>query len=425
MSLRSLTTRADLPLAGNKNLAVRVTVLERGCVRYVVRTAHVRGTFVLIPEHLRGGSVLPSSLRVQFGDGMDICGYYEHRPDEPVIFGMRLHGWTDGIDPDHVSDGWFLGRYAASLRAGVHRQLTTTVRRRTEDVIRALVAHWRSLPRRQELLLAAARPTAEDLAMHEAELAAQAEGEVADLQGMRAAARRRLNVVTGIIRRRPRPVRATDPAPVRLSLVDRRNRPLGTITVREVAVNEDVAGTVVYEVHGARVHGRFTVGRNVYRPQPLPQGVHVAYGHARARYFEYERDHEPTVNGVRLDGGWDHSTTDDLTASTPDRLPAHVRLTRTTGHSAPAATARRAAAVLRILALHYLDRPDAGALRLAAAQDMAWKHLSDTRQALRDLRREQTAAERRARQHRAREQQYRALLVSALPGLDTALRPAA
>ncbi|MEU6331478.1 hypothetical protein ABZ851_30005 [Streptomyces sp. NPDC047049] len=414
-----------MPLAGGKTLTARITALQHGRLRFVVRSAHIRGTFVLIPEHLRGGSVLPSRLRVQFGDGMDDCGYYEHRPDEPVIFGMPLHGWTDGIDPDHVSDGWFLGRYAASLRAGAHRQLTTTVRRRTEDVIRALVAHWRNLPNRHELLLAAARPKADALAVHEAELAAQAEDEAVELQGQRAAARRRLNVVTGIIRRRPRPIRAADPAPVRLPLVDYRNRTLGTITVREVAVNEDVAGTVVYEVHGARVHGRFTVGRDIYRPQSLPQGVHVAYGHARARYFEYERDHEPTVNGVRLDGGWDHSTTDDLTASTPDQLPAHVRLTRTTGHSAPAATARRASAVLRVLALHYLDRPDAEPLRLAAAQDMAWKHLNDTRQKLRDLRREQTAAERRARQHRAREQQYRALLASAAPGPDTALRRAA
>ncbi|MFD3422628.1 hypothetical protein [Streptomyces decoyicus] len=425
MSLRSLTTRADLPLAGKKNLAVRVTVLEHGGVRYVVRSSHIRGTFVLIPEHLQGGTVLPSSLRVQFGDGMDGCSYYDHRPDEPVIFGMRLHGWTDGIDPHHISDRWFLGRYATSLRAGVHRQLTTKVGRRTEDVIRALVAHWRSLPNRHELLLAAARPKATDLAMHEAELAAQAEGQVSELQSMRAAARRRLNVVTGIMRRRPRTIRAADPAPVRLPLVDRRNRPLGTVTVREVAVNEDVAGTVVYEVHGARIHGRWTVGRDIYRPMPLPEGVHVAYGHARARYFEYERDHEPTVNGVRLNGGWDHRTTDDLTPSTPAHLPARVQLTRTTGHSAPDATARRASAVMRVLALHYLARADAEALRLAAAQDLAWEHLRETQKDLRDLRCQQTAAERRARGHRAREQHYRALLTSAVPGPATTLRSAA
>ncbi|MFJ8677364.1 hypothetical protein [Streptomyces sp. NPDC093589] len=411
-----------MPLAGNKTLSARITVLEHGRVRYVVHGPHIHGTFHLVPEQLQGGTVLPSSLRVQFGDGVDGCDYYEHRTDEPVIFGMSLHGWTDGIDPDDVSDGWFLGRYATSLRAGVHRELTTKVRRRTEDVIRALVAHWRTMPHRNELLLAAARPKAGALALHEASLAAQAEDEVTELQGTRAAARRRLNVVTGIIRRLPRPIRAADPAPVRLPLMDRRNRPLGTITVREVAVNEDIAGTVVYEVHGAHVHGRFTVGRDIYRPQPLPEGVHVAYGHARARYFERERDHEPTVNGVRLDGGWDHGTTGDLSPSTPASLPAHVRLTRTSGHSAPDATARRASAVLRVLALHYLDRPDSAALRLAAAQDLAWKHLRDTREKLRDLRRRQTAAERRARQHREREQQYRALIASAVLGPDTALR---
>ncbi|WP_431983941.1 hypothetical protein [Streptomyces qinglanensis] len=415
MTSKNRTTRADLPLTDGGKLAARVTVLDRGCVRYVVRGPHIRGTFVLSPEHLRGGTVLPSTLRVQFGDGTDDCGYWEHRDDEPVIFGMRLHGWTDGIDPDQVSDRWFLGRYARSLRPnGVHRELTSTVRRRTEDVIRALAAHWRRLPYRHELVLAAARPQAEELAQHEAQLATRAEAEAAELRDERLRARRRVNVLTGIRRRSPLPVRPAAPALVRLPLVDRRGDRLGVISVREVAVDSGIPGTVVYEVHGARVHGRFTVGRNIYRPQPLPEGIHVAYGHARKRY-ERERDHEPTVNGVRLDGRWDHDTTADVTASVPAHLPAHVRLTRTTGHSAPDATASRASAVLRALALHYLARPDVEALRLAAAKAEAPRLLTETRTRLRDLRRRQAAVARRAQQHRAREQQYRALVPTSAP----------
>ncbi|MFH0246180.1 hypothetical protein ACGRHY_28030 [Streptomyces sp. HK10] len=413
MTFQNVAARADLPLPGIGTLAARVTVLEHGCVRYVVHGPHIRGTFVLIPEHFRDGTILPSTVRVQYGDGTGPCGYAEHRPDEPVIYGVRLHGWTGGIDPANVPNGYFLGRYATSLRAGgVHRELTSAVRRRTEAVIRSVTRHWRNLPHLHDLLTAAARPNAKALASHEADLAAQAKAEVAELRQARARACHQLNVITGIIRRAPRPTLAPDPSPVRLPLVDSRKRPMGTVTVREVAVNDDVAGAVVYEVHGARVHGRFTVGRDIYRPLPMPEGIWVAYGHARQRYFEYERSHEPTVNGVRLDGEWNRSTTDGLTAATPADLPAHVRLTRTTGHSAPAATARRASAVLRALALHYLRRPDVEALRLAAAQDHAPPHLGNTRTEIRDLRRQQEAAERRVRRHLAREEQYRALLTA-------------
>lgn len=403
------TSRVDLPLVGGGTLAARVTVLDRGCVRFVVRGPHIRGTFVLIPEHLRDETILPSTLRVQFGDGTGGCAYYEHRHDEPVVHGVPLHGWTGGIDPDAVSEDWFLGKYAASLRPnGVHRQLTSTVSRRTEATIRTLIEHWRQLPR-YPLLLAAALPNLEFLASHENELAAEAEAEVARLEVNRASTRQRVNVLTGIRRRAQTPIRDADPAPVRLPLADRRGRPLGFITVREVAVDEDVAGTVVYEVHGARVHGRFTVGRNILRPQPLPEGIFIAYGHARQKHFEYVREHEPTVNGVPLNGHWDHRRTDDITASAPDSMPSRVRLTRTTGHSAPDATARRASAVMRALALHYLSRPDVEALRLAAAKEEAPFLLSETRRALREMRREQTAAEQIARRHRAREDEYRAL----------------
>lgn len=112
-------------------------------------------------------------MRVQYGEGTGPCGYAEHRPDEPVIYGVRLHGWTGGIDPANVPNGYFLGRYATNLRAGgVHRELTSAVRRRTEAVIRSITRHWRNLPHLHDLLTAAARPNAKALASHEADLAA-------------------------------------------------------------------------------------------------------------------------------------------------------------------------------------------------------------------------------------------------------------
>ncbi|MFD9038752.1 hypothetical protein [Streptomyces bottropensis] len=419
MSPTALTTRAELPLADGGTLVTQVTALPHGRVRYVVRAPHVRGTFVVVPEHLQDGTVLPSTIRVQYGDGAEPVGYYEHRPDEPVVYGVRVHGWTGDLDPASVPDGYFLGQYATNLRDNrVHRQLTSAVRRRTEAVIRAIVRHWYTLPQREALLRSAARVKAPALAEHEAAKAAKAEAEAADLQQQRTLARRKLNAVLGIARRIPRPALRPNPVPVRLPLVDGRGRPMGSVRVTEVAVDEAVRGSVVYEVTGARVHGRFTVGRDIYRPLPLPEGIWVAYGHARQAHFEDEREHEPTVNGVRLNGAWNRDTSEDLTATTPKELPARVRTSRTTGHSAPPATARRASAVLRALALHYLARPDVGALQLAAAQDNVRGQRAEARRELRELRERHRAAEQRARAHRSRERQYRSLAVSAADSRD-------
>lgn len=413
MSPTTLTTRAELPLADRGTLVAQVTALPDGRVRYVVRAPHVRGTFVVVPEHLQDGTVVPSTVSVQYGDGAEPVGYYEHRPDEPVVHGVRVHGWTGDIAPAAVPRGYFLGQYATNLRNNrVHRQLTSAVRRLTEAVIRAIVGHWYTLPHREALLRSAARSKAPAFAEHEAAKAAKAEAEAADLQEQRALARRKLNAILGVARRIPRPVRRPDPVPVRLPLVDGRGRPMGSVRVHEVAVDGAVRGSVVYEVTGARVHGRFTVGRDIYRPLPMPEGIWVAYGHARRPHFENEREHEPTVNGVRLSGAWNLDTIEDLTATTPKEMSARVRTSRTTGHSAPSATARRASAVLRALALHYLARPDVEALQLAAAQDNAPGQRAAVRRELRELRERHRTAEQRAQTHRSRERQYRSLAVS-------------
>ncbi|MEU5425918.1 hypothetical protein AB0H73_09955 [Streptomyces olivoreticuli] len=390
---------------------MRVTTLEYGRVRYTLRAPHIRGTFVVVPEAFTDGPVLPRTVTVQYGDGIGPVGhhYRDHRPDEPVVYNVHLHGWTPEINPEAPPAGYFLGPYAVSLRNGVRRELTSAVRRRTETLLRALAAHWSRLPHRHELVTAASCRNAAARADHESEQAAHYEAEAQQVADQRRAVRRRLNVITGIIRRRPRPVREADPAPVKVPITDDRGRPMGVLTVREIAVNEDIPGTVVYEVHGVRVHGRFTVGRDFYHAPPMPEGIHVFYGHARTWPFPREHEHEPTVNGVHVSGGWDRSTAADITATTPADLPATVRTGLTTGHSAPAATERRASAVLRALALRYLARPDAEALRLAAAKDRAPRQRAETRRELRELRERQAHAEDRTAYHRDREQQYLAL----------------
>ncbi|MFF8786706.1 hypothetical protein [Streptomyces sp. NPDC015125] len=408
MSIRRLTQRIELPLPGIGSAAARVTVLERGRVRYIVRAPHVSGTFVVVPDHIANGPILPSTVAVQFGDGTEPLGsfYRKHRPDEPVVHGVRVHGWTGHLHPDDLPTGWFLGRYAAGLRNGIHHELARGTRRRIEAVILAIVAHWRNLPCRRALMVTAAREKAEEYAEHEGNLAAAAEAQAVELERDRRAVRHRICALAGILRRRPRPVLAPRAEPVQLPIEDPRRGPLGQITVREVAVNAEVAGTVVYEVTGARISGRFTVGPNRYRPEPIPQGVWVAYGHASGAYFEDERAHAPVVNGVRLCGQWDHDTSDDITLTAPDTIGARVP----SRGSAPYATERRTAAVVRALALHYLRRPDLVSLRLAAAQANVPHLRADTRRQLSEVRKQLAIEERNARRHRARERELRSLV---------------
>ncbi|MER0476812.1 hypothetical protein ABR737_00315 [Streptomyces sp. Edi2] len=408
MSLRHLTERVELPLPGTGSAAARVTVLERGRVRYVVRAPHVRGTFMVVPDHIANGPILPATVAVQFGDGLEPLGsfYREHRPDEPVVHGVRVHGWTEHLYPDDLPTGWFLGRYAAGLSNGIHRELTRGTRRRTEAMILAIVTHWRSLPCRRDLMVTAAREKAAEYAEHEGNRAAAAEAQAAELERERRAVRHRICVLAGILRRRPRPVQAPRAEPVQLQIEDPRRGPLGQITVREVAVNAEVAGSVVYEVTGARISGRFTVGPNRYRPEPIPHGIWVAYGHASGRYYEDERAHAPVVNGVRLCGQWDHDTSDDITPTAPNTIGARVP----SRGSAPYATERRTAAVVRALALHYLRRPDLAALRLAAAQANVPSLRADARRQLSEVKKQLAIEERNARRHRARERELRSLV---------------
>ncbi|MGW1002097.1 hypothetical protein ACWDBD_19710 [Streptomyces sp. NPDC001118] len=418
MTPQPATTRHDTEIPGFGRLSLLVTTLEHGHVRYVVRGPHVRGTFVVIPEALYNGTVLPSTVKVQFGDdadpvGDDLSFWSTHRPDEPVVFNVRLHGWTESINPDDPPSSYFLGPHAHNLRDnGMRRELSSAIRRRAEALVRAVVVHWAALPHRQDLVLAAVRHRAVKLAEHEAGKAAELEAEMARVQADRKRIRDRLNAVLGVVRRRPLPVRPADPAPVKVPIVDNTGRSMGVLTVREVAISDVVPGTVVYEVSGARVEGRFTVGRDRSRPRPIPSGVRVTYGHVSTRSpYEVRQDREPTVNGVLLGGYWNwDARTDDITSTAPARLPAFAHSGVREGMSPSSATERRASAVLRALALRYLARRDVAALQLAAAQGEAPERLRECRQALRELRENYRTLKAAAARHRDREAQYRALI---------------
>ncbi|WP_372412790.1 hypothetical protein [Streptomyces luteireticuli] len=405
---------AVLDVHGVGNITVQMTTLEHGRARYVVRGPRVTGTFVVIPEVRLGGPVLPDRLQVQFGDGLTSVSWYTARDDEPRVFGVQMHGWTGDIAPDAPPTSYFLGRYACSFRdlSVAWSRMPDGARQRTEAVVLALVKHWSARSDRHQLVLAAARQRAREYAEHERHEAERLEAELAAVRAERAAIRRRINVITGLIRRRQPDIRKPDPDPVPLPFTDRNGQQLGVLAVREKEVNSR-PGYVVLEAVGGRVRGTFTVGPDLYDTDvPIPRGTHIYYGRPKdddSRFLP-DCDDEPTVNGVALTGGWEHrSSTDDITPTSPDWLPAR---SARNGHTAPDATRRRASAALRALALWFDSRPDAEALRLAAAKDRASKTLRAARQELGKLRKQEARVSAALRRHRQREQQYRALLAS-------------
>jgi hypothetical protein len=409
----------DLPSGGT--LTVRETVLDHGRVKLTVRGPHTRGTFIIAPEALRGGPVIPATVRVQYGEGASRGRYYQPRDDEPVIHGVRIHGDTSRLDPQQIPQQHFLGQYATSTTNSSTARIPDAARARTEAVVRRLLQHWQSRPGHHALLHAAAREHAAAHAAYEDEKAARLEAEVEELEQARATARRKVNALTGLIRRHQPPPRAVNDTPLKVPFADRYGAHLGVLTVREQSVNS-LPGRVVYTVTGGRVHGTFTIGPYPHGDTVLPNGISIDYGVPRSR-FSRDKDHEPTVNGVRLHGGWSHSgDTSVITPATPPRLPARVRTGPSTACSAPEATQRRASGVLRALALLYLARPDNEALRVAAGKERASQLLACTRKRLKELRAQQHRKTAAAREHRNRAELYRAVLTS--PGAPAGGRAA-
>lgn len=361
------------------------SVGDRGSVRYAVDGPRLTGTFLVIPEWTYDGPVIPDTVRVQFGDGPEGCGWYGGREGEPVVNGVRIHGWSGSISVPVLPGRYDLHTYAVAVGpGGVHRRIPEGAERRLSALVDTLLRIWLARADRADLLEAAAAwPTARRL-QHERTNASELRGELQRLRSEQDAARALVNRITGVMRRRPAAVRETDGREARLALTDGRGRALGSCAVRERSVNE-LPGTVVYEVHGARVHGSFTVGPGRYGTTAVPGGLHVAYGRSTALHFGPVQD-QPTVNGVSLSGGWNSASAEAVTASSPDHLPASVSTGTLTFTSAPAATVRRASAVLRALALHFLARPDLPALRLAAAKAQAASSLAAARADVRRLR---------------------------------------
>ncbi|MFE6273939.1 hypothetical protein ACFVQ9_34700 [Streptomyces goshikiensis] len=408
-----------MPLRGYGTLTVHTVVLDHGRVRYTVRGPHVRGVLVVVPELRHGGPVVPKTVYVQFGDDTESGGWYSPRPEEPKVRNARIHGLTDSIDPRTVTRrSHFLASHAVVLRDdGTTHRIPDGARALTAAVIVTIVKDWNTRPDRNELLLAAARHKAEANAAHERSSAEKQEAELDSVRTDRVAARRRILQVAGLVRRRQPAVMPPALETVRLPFFDRTGARMGVLRVREKEVNA-LPGRVVYEVEGGRVRGTFAVGPDLYdTTSAIPQGIYVSYGHpsSSADWPRWSREctDEPTINGVQLSGGWSHGgRSADITTTYPSCPPASVRLGPNTSTSAPSATERRASAVLRALALHYLSRRDVDALRIATGKHRAAHTRAASRNRLDRLRVRERRLVASVRRHRTRERQFLDLLTA-------------
>ncbi|MFF1717301.1 hypothetical protein [Streptomyces sp. NPDC058268] len=413
------TTSTNLQLPGSGTLTVRDTVLQCGRVKYSVSGPRIKQCALIIsPETLRDGAILPTTVTVQYGDGQP-GRLYVPRPDEPVVSGIRIHGFTSRLDPARIPEQDFLGEYAGAASTIFTTRIPDGARTYMEAVVRSLLAHWQSRPDRAALVRAAAVATADEYARYEDAKATKLEDEIRSVVQKRVDARREVNVLTGLVRRRQTAVRPADPTPVKVPFFDHLGGRIGDFTVREQSVSGSghTPGNVVYEVDGPRVRGSFTVGREVSSASPWPGGVRIVYGVPIDDGGDEATD-EPVINTIRLQGRWRHrGDTDSITVTSPGRLSAPRRMAsaphQAEGRSVPEATQHRAFGVLRALALRYLARPDAEALHLAAAKDRAPGLLLATRQRLRNLAAEQRKLSTAARQHRERASRYRELLTLA------------
>lgn len=395
-------------------LKIRTSVLDHGQSRYEIVGRHVRGTVVVVPSTPNGGPVIPTAVRVRFGGAQGSASWSAPRSDEPIVHGVRIHGYTDNINPRTVSrrDHFLASDAVARTDSGRTRRIPDGARALTEAAVVAVVKHWHRRDDRALLVRAAARSSAADRVRYEDREIARLQAELRMVRDARAAARRCISQVAGLVRRRQPSVQPPATGAARVPFVGPDGVPMGTLTVREKEVDV-LPGRVVYKVEGGRVRGTFTVGPDLYDySQAIPQGIYISYGRPVSGTSRRACADEPSVNGVQLSGGWAHGRRgDDIIPTSPDHLPAQVRLGPTTSASAPAATSQRASAVLRALALHYLARPDAGALRIAAGKERAGVTAAAARERLGRLRKQDSLLTSRLRRHRARRQEYLGLLI--------------
>ncbi|MDX3065563.1 MULTISPECIES: hypothetical protein [Streptomyces] len=401
-----------LGLPGRPSVSVTSDVLEHGQVRYVVRGRRLHGTLIVVPETPYGGPLEPRTVRVHFGDGTDQVKAFTPRPDEPVVNGVRIHGATESINPATVQRAhYFLASRAVVLRNGYEsRRIPDGARTVTEALVVAVVRHWRQRPDRSDLIRAAARHRANAQAAYERLKVRALEEELAGVRADRAGARQRSRQLTGLVRRRQPPVQAPHAIPVRLPLAASDGTDLGALTVRELEVNV-LPGRVVYEISGPRVgRGLVTLGPDIYGNSPLPGGLYACWGRpTNAAWFTKDRIGMPKINGVTVHGGWSHSGR-TVTATSPDTSKAQVPAGPGRTVSVSPLTQRRAAAVLRALAVHFTSRRDLEALRIAAGKQNAERARTRVSEELDRLRRREAQLTRRLHQHRAREAYFTALL---------------
>ncbi|MEU6406180.1 hypothetical protein [Streptomyces sp. NPDC046985] len=375
-----------LPLPRGGTLTATATAdTSTGAVRYTVRTAHLHGVFLVHP-HVVGGELLPCGVRVSFGDGAAPIRPYQPRPHEPIAHRVRIHGTATCATPDRLPDlRAVLVEPVVLAEHYATRRVPDGARALLEDAVLAVLIHWRTREDRPALVLAAARRAAPAVVRDTRSSLAAAEADLAAVEARALRHEHRLLQLERLAAAVPPPI-AAPAGPARLVYTDEDGHAMGSARVRETAVGRP-PGTVTYRVEGPRLAGSVVVGPYQHSRDPVPTGISVQYG--TASDTGRHRD-EPVVNGVRLRGAWDHSSTDPVTPSSPSNLPRPSRAEEPFSQPVPDATENRWWAVVRALAARYNERPDNQALRQAAAHARALQALDAVRETLGRLTEETT-----------------------------------
>lgn len=122
---------------------------QRGRTTY--RTRH--GAFVLMaPEVYHQGND-PNAVEVQYGIGTRFGHHYAHREEEPIFYGIPIHGATVARPDSMESARGTLWVNARRLTADFRTEsVPDKTRQRVAEVVYALVHHWLSLPEYPVLL---------------------------------------------------------------------------------------------------------------------------------------------------------------------------------------------------------------------------------------------------------------------------------
>ncbi|MEU3458249.1 hypothetical protein ABZ671_32420 [Micromonospora sp. NPDC006766] len=161
-------------------------------------------------------------------------------------------------------------------------------------------------------------------------------------------------------------------------MTDRRSlalpSPYTDLATAEI-INTDT-GRVTYRFRAPRATGTIVIGPEFRgEDSPIPTLIYVQFG--EDAYNDHDRADRPVINGVTITGGVILNPAEYLARPDSGYLGLRRSIDRWTNTSAPTATSRYGAAIIRALVAAWHERPDHDDLIQAAARHAAPRRLAE------------------------------------------------